>query len=122
MFFDVREVSLMLYGFLILIGCQLAGEIIVGVFGLTIPGSVMGMILLFIGLLVKGGVPDDLSGVGNGLLKYIGLLFVPAGAGISMYLELIAQEWGIILVASVSSTILTLLVAGTIFQLLGKEA
>ena len=111
----------MLYGFLILIGCQLAGEIIVGVSGLTIPGSVMGMLLLFVGLLARGGVPDGLGDVGNGLLKYIGLLFVPAGAGISMYLGLIAEEWDVILIASVSSTILTLLVCGAIFQFLNKE-
>jgi len=110
-----------LYGFLILIGCQLAGEIIVGLTGFTVPGAVMGMVLLFVGLLIKGSVPHGLDIAGGGLLKYIGLLFVPAGAGISMFLGLIVEEWDVILIASVSSTLLTLLTCAALFQLLNKE-
>jgi holin-like protein len=110
----------MLYGFLILIGCKLVGEILVGVTGAPIPPPVVGMFLLFVGLIVKGGVPESLDIAGNGLLKYIGLLFVPAGAGISMYMGLIAAQWDMILVASVSATVLTLLVCGWLFQLFAK--
>ena len=111
----------MLHGFLVLIGCQLAGEIIVGLTGLTVPGPVMGMALLFLGLFIRGNVPEALNTAGENLLKYIGLLFVPAGAGISMFLELIAEEWDVILIASVGSTILTLLTCAVLFQLLNKE-
>ena len=112
----------MLHGFLILIGCQLAGEIVVGLTGLPVPGAVTGMVLLFIALLIKGGVPEGLSITGNGLIKYIGLLFVPAGAGISMYLGLIAEEWDVILIASVTSTVLTLLACAALFKFLNKES
>lgn len=111
----------MLYGFLILIGCQLVGEIIVGTTGITIPGAVVGMVVLFIGLMLNIGIPDGLDEAGNGLLKHIGLLFVPAGAGISMFLGLIAEEWDVILVASVSSTILTLIVCATFFLVFKKR-
>jgi holin-like protein len=111
----------MLYGFLILIGCQLAGEITVGVTGFPVPGSVMGMTFLFVGLLMKGNIPEGLSQVGNGLLKYIGLLFVPAGAGISAYLGLISEHWAIILIASVSSTILTLITCALLYQILNAR-
>ena len=112
----------MLQGFLILIGCQLAGEIIVGITNMPIPSSVIGMILLFLILLIKGSVPDGLNTAGQGLIKYIGLLFVPAGAGISMYLGLIIEKWDIILIASVGSTILTLLICAALFQFLNKES
>lgn len=111
----------MLQGFLILIGCQLAGEIIVGVTGLPIPGPVLGMLLLFLLLIIKRGVPDGLGEAGNNLLKYIGLLFVPAGAGISVYLGLIAEYWDIILIASVTSTILTLITCAALYQILNKS-
>lgn len=110
----------MLHGFLILIGCQLLGEIIVGVAGLPVPGAVLGMILLFIGLIAHKGVPEGLNVAGNGLLKYIGLLFVPAGAGISIYLGLIAEQWDVILIASVGSTILTLLICAALFRILDR--
>jgi holin-like protein len=111
----------MLYGFLILIGFQLAGEFITGLFHLSIPGSVIGMLLLFLTLVIRGGIPSGLNEAGNGLLKYIGLLFVPAGAGISMFLGLIAEQWDVILIASVTSTILTLLVCAFVFQILNKN-
>lgn len=111
----------MLHGFLILIGCQLAGEIIVGLGGLSIPGPVMGMVLLFAGLMIRGGVPEGLETAGGGLLKHIGLLYVPAGAGISLYLGLIAREWDVILIASVSATVLTLVACGLLFQRWGGK-
>jgi holin-like protein len=112
----------MLYGFLILIGFQLAGEFVTGVFQLSIPGPVLGMLFLFTALLIKGSVPPGLNEAGNGLLKYIGLLFVPAGAGISMFLGLIAEQWHVILIASVSSTILTFLISATLFKILEAKA
>ncbi len=111
----------MLHGFLILIGCQLIGEIIVGVSGLPVPGPVLGMILLFISLLTTGNVSEGLAQAGDGLLKYIGLLFVPAGAGISAYLGLIAKHWDVILLASVTSTILTLITCAALYQILNKR-
>ena len=111
----------MLYGFLILIGCQLAGEISVAILNLPIPGTVMGMIFLFCGLVLRRGVPENLERAGGGLLKYIGILFVPAGAGISMYLSLIAEHWDIILIASFTSTVLTLLVCGALFKWLADD-
>ncbi|MCE7888001.1 MAG: CidA/LrgA family protein [Alphaproteobacteria bacterium PRO2] len=111
----------MLHGFLILIGCQLAGEILAGTTGLPIPGPVLGMLLLFSFLLIKRGTSDGLAQAGNNLLKYIGLLFVPAGAGISVYLGLIAEYWDVILIASVTSTILTLIICAALYQILNKS-
>ncbi|MGH1374854.1 MAG: CidA/LrgA family protein [Alphaproteobacteria bacterium] len=111
----------MLEGFLILIGCQLLGEIIVEVFDMTVPGPVVGMLLLFFGLLVRKNVPDSLEKAGGGLLKHIGLLFVPAGAGISMYLNMIVEEWDVILVASVGSTVVTLLTCAFVFTFINQK-
>lgn len=111
----------MLYGFLILIACQLLGDIIAKGFGLLIPGPVIGMLILFAGLLVKKGVPACLNDASNGILKYIALIFVPAGAGVSMYLALIAQEWIVILIAGVGSTIITLVVCGWLFQIFDRK-
>ena len=111
----------MLKGFLVLIGCQLLGEFLVVASDIPIPGAVLGMILLLLGLVLKGSVPEGLDVAGEGLLKYIGLLFVPAGAGISLYLDLLSTQWDIILIASVGSTILTLITSGALFQFLNKK-
>jgi len=41
--------------------CQLAGEFAVSTAGVPFPGPVAGMILLFVFLLLEGGIPDELS-------------------------------------------------------------
>jgi len=112
----------LLRGILLLFLCLLGGDILAEGLHLPVPGPVMGMIIMFTGLLIRGSVPDDLELAGGGLLKYIGLLFVPAGAGISMYVGLIAAEWDVILVASVGSTILTLLSCALLFTWLYNDA
>lgn len=110
----------MLYGLLILVGCQLAGEIVIHFSGLSIPPAVMGMIILFVGLIIKGGIPENLDKTASGIVKHISVLFIAPGAGISLYLGLLYDQWLVIALASVTSTVLTLLVCGSIFQLLGK--
>ena len=110
----------MLQGFLILIGFQLVGEVFVLLTNIPVPGAVLGMIMLFLTLLIKGNIPEGLAITSEGLIKYIGLIFVPAGAGISMYLGLLVEEWDIILIASAGSTIITLLLCAGLFQIFDK--
>ena len=78
------------------------------------------MVMLFVGLIVAKGVPEDLGKVSDGLIAQIGLLFVPAGAGISLYLGMIAENWMVIILASVSSTVLTLIFTAMMFKVLSK--
>ncbi len=111
----------LVHGFLILLGLQLLGDAISTGLALPIPGPVIGMIMLLLILIVKKGVPDDLGITADGLIKYIGLLFVPAGAGASLYLGLIAEQWLMIIVASFTSTVLTLVLCAWIFKALSKE-
>lgn len=106
----------MLLGLLILLGCQLAGEVIIIALGLPIPGPVIGMLILFLGLIAYGDVPQSLRLPAEGLIRYLALLFVPAGVGLIQHLDLVRQEWLIILLTLVSSTFIALLVTGLVFQ------
>ncbi|MEO1318722.1 MAG: CidA/LrgA family protein, partial [Pseudomonadota bacterium] len=54
----------MLFHLTIIFGCQLAGETLVRLFALPLPGPVLGMALLFAGLLVFG-LPDDFRRTGE---------------------------------------------------------
>ena len=72
-------------------------------------------------LLIRKQVGEPIAITADGLIKYIGLLFVPAGAGISLYLGLIAEQWVMILTASFISTMLTLVCCAWIFKLLSKD-
>jgi holin-like protein len=95
----------------LLLLCQLGGEIFVVWAALPVPGPVVGMALLFVGLLLQGGVPEGLGRVVDALLSHLSLLFVPAGVGVMLHISMLREEWLAILVALLLSTVLT--VAGT---------
>jgi putative effector of murein hydrolase LrgA (UPF0299 family) len=107
--------------FIVLLLCQLAGEVIVIASGAPLPGPVIGMALLFIGLLVKGSVPPTLGELSNGLLSHLSLLFVPAGVGVMLHAELLGNEILPIAVSLVISTLVTLVITAWIMQRLGAR-
>ncbi|NVJ96262.1 MAG: CidA/LrgA family protein [Marivivens sp.] len=109
-------------GYLTLIfSCQLIGEVIVGTLALPVPGPVVGMVLLFIYLIIRGFVPEDLGEVAGGLQKYMSLLFVPAGAGVMMHFGLIGEAAMPIAAALVVSTLATIAVTALIMSRLMKR-
>ena len=108
-------------GFLtILLSCQLVGELIVITADLPLPGPVIGMLVLFFGLMVKGSVPDGLGTVSDGLLRHLSLLFVPAGVGVVLHVALIEREWLAISTSLVVSTAVTVAVTGGLMAWLSR--
>jgi holin-like protein len=95
----------------LLLSCQLAGEIVARLFAIPVPGAVLGMMLLFLGIAARGEVPAEFRRTSDGLLRHLSLLFVPAGVGIMAHLALIAAEWKAIGAALVTSTLLAIIVS-----------
>ncbi len=106
----------------LLLLCQLAGEIITRLAGLPIPGPVAGMVLLFLGLGGGGRVPAELEKTSQGLLRYLALLFVPAGVGVIAYLDLLSHALLPVAAAVLPGTLLTVAVTGLVMQRLGRAA
>lgn len=100
--------------FTILLVCQLIGEIVTRLFQWPVPGPVLGMVILFCGLLVRGRVPEEMSAVTGGLLQNLSLLFVPAGVGVMLHAQLLAENWVALSVALVLSAAITLVVTGLV--------
>jgi putative effector of murein hydrolase LrgA (UPF0299 family) len=96
----------------LLLVCQLAGEVVAHLLGLPVPGPVIGMVILFAGLVVRGRVPEGLDQVGRALLVNLSLLFVPAGVGVMTHFGQIGREWLPISASLVVSTLLTIAVTG----------
>jgi len=77
-----------LKGVLVLLACQLVGEVMTRLFDLELPGPVVGMVVFLVVLRVRRPRPS--SGLVRGpalLLKHLQLLFVPAGVGVIVYLD-----------------------------------
>ena len=102
--------------FALLLVCQLAGEVFVVATGVPLPGPVVGMVILFFGLLLRGEIPMRLERLGQGLLSNLSLLFVPAGVGVMLHAELVGSEIIPIAVSLLLSTLLTIVVTGWIMQ------
>ena len=102
----------MLEALTIILCCQLVGELIVVGTGLPLPGPVIGMALLFVGLLALGKVPEPLGQVAGALMDNLSLLFVPAGVGVMTHLSLLVNQWLPISLSLLASTLLTIAVTG----------
>ncbi|MDX1608850.1 MAG: CidA/LrgA family protein [Halofilum sp. (in: g-proteobacteria)] len=93
---------------------QLAGEVLVRLVDVPVPGPVAGMLLLFVALAVRGSVPEEVSTVANGLLSHLSLLFVPAGVGIIAHAARLGGTWLPLLLALVGSTLLAVAVTALV--------
>jgi holin-like protein len=115
--------SAFLQGFTALLLFQCAGEGLSRLFGLPVPGPVIGMVLLFAWLRLVPAGAAALATAAEGLARHLSLLFVPAGVGVMLYLGTLAQEWRPIAASLVLGTGLTLAtVAWTFAALLRWQA
>lgn len=105
----------------VLLACQAAGELFVAATGAPVPGPVVGMVLLFLGLVVHGRIPEGLERVTRGLLSHLSLLFVPAGVGVIASFDVIGPALLPIVIAVVLGTLLTLVVTGRLAQMLDRK-
>lgn len=86
-----------------------------------IPGSVIGMILLFAALCLKIVPPARIKPVARFLCDNMALFFVPAGVGIINALDILSQYWQAVLIACSVSTVAVIIVVATVQQWFEKQ-
>lgn len=86
-----------------------------------LPGPIIGMLLLFAGLLVLGRVPDSLERTAGALLKYLPLLLVVPASGIVLSYQPLIQDAVPILLALVVSLLVALPACGLFLQWLVRR-
>jgi len=107
---------------------QLAGEFVQKFFELSIPGPVIGLILLLSVLLLKNRYnrspstfERELVSSCESLLNYLPLLFIPVGVGVVMHLTLLEENLISVITIIILGTLLTLGITGFIMERLLKE-
>jgi holin-like protein len=88
----------------VLLSFQLAGELLVRLWRLPVPGPVVGMALLLLVFAWRPSWRVALQPTAEGLLQHLSLLFVPAGVGVMQHLQRIGDEAVAIAVALTLST------------------
>lgn len=86
-----------------------------------IPGSVIGMILLFTALCLKIVKPERIKPVAKFLCDNMALFFVPAGVGIVNALDILSKYWQAVLVACAVSTIVVIVVVALVQEWFEKK-
>lgn len=104
-----------LYAVAALLVMQLAGEWIVRVVGLPVPGALVGLLLLFVTLLLMGRLPSGLRHTADHVLPHLMFLFIPAVAGVTLHFERLQQEWLPFVLACTVGTAITVVVTAATF-------
>ena len=110
-----------LRAFLFIYLCLYVGTALSSLLPVKIPGSIIGMLVLFL-LLALHILPVDWVKPGCSLLiRYMTLLFVPASVGIMNHLDLLSAQFGPIIVSNVLSTIIVLITTSSVSQLIQRQ-
>ena len=109
----------MLWSLAVLIVCQAMGELLRSLIGLPVPGTVIGLALLLLGLSLyeRKGRAASLPAA-DGLLPYLALFFVPPGVSAVMGIGRLVPVWPAVALGILGSSVLTLAVAGRVAQAL----
>lgn len=100
---------------------NLLGEIISSLLKLPLPGSILGLLLLFVCLYFKI-IPDTYIKEGAGfLLALLPLFFIPATVGIIQYPEFLSGKGMLLIVLVMISTFLTIIVAGRVSEVYERK-
>lgn len=96
----------------IIIGCLAVGEFITWLTGISVPSSIIGMLLLTFLLKVKVIKLEWVETISNFLVKNMGFFFVPPGVALMLYFDIVGKEIVSIVLATTLSTMLVLVVTG----------
>jgi len=86
-----------------------------------IPGSVIGMILLFLSLFFKLIHPNSVKDTATIITKNMAVFFVPPAVGLMAYAELISKSIWAISLAIIVSTVMTIIVVAVIQESFEKR-
>ena len=93
----------------ILLSCQLLGEGVARGLNLPVPGPVLGMAMLLVGLRLIPQLALVLRPTVAVVLANLSLMFVPAGVGVVGNLSILSSDWLALSVVLVVSTLAAML-------------
>ncbi|CAM3832862.1 CidA/LrgA family protein [Polynucleobacter antarcticus] len=111
----------MISGLVQILFFQSLGELISQFALPTLPGPVIGLVLLIAWLVLRKGIHPDLAMVADGFSQYLGLLFVPAAVGVVLFLPELKANALAIVSALVGSVILTITVSALVVRFLSPK-
>ena len=104
----------------IIFGCLALGEALVWLFGIKIPGSIIGMLILTALLQMKVVRLEWVKGMSDFLVANLGFFFIPPGVALMLYFDIVKAELWPIVIATVVSTVLVLVTTGWTHEVVAR--
>ena len=111
----------MILGLVQILFFQSLGELVSKFVFPSLPGPVIGLVLLLIWLVINKNISESLAFVSDGFSKYLGILFVPAAVGVVLFLPQLKANAVPIVGALVVSVVLTIACSALVLKLLTKK-
>ena len=105
----------------IIIIFYLTGEFIVSVTGIIIPGSIIGLVILWLALYFKILNVKYIQNGASFMLAFLTLFFIPSTVGVINYPELLTLSGGLFVLAVIMSTIFALVITGKISKFIERK-
>lgn len=109
---------MLLRGLSWLVVFQLAGTALNVLFFPVIPGPIIGLVLLFVYLMLRGGVDESIDEAASSLLRYLPLLLVPPAIGVIVHVADIKADFWAIAGSLVISLVVSMVFLGWLMQVL----
>ncbi|MHC1757587.1 MAG: CidA/LrgA family protein [Methanosarcina sp.] len=110
----------MLKQFSIILSIYFLGELFQKAFGLPVPGNILGMLILFFGLLTGAVKLEMIDRISDFLLDNLAFFFLPAGVSLITCFALLEGKWTAVLGVSIISTVTILGVTGLTVEFVKK--
>jgi holin-like protein len=107
-------------GMAVLLVFLFAGDAVVSLLRLPLPGSVVGMVLLAVSLRRKWLPFEWVRPAAHLLIRHMSLLYIPPGVGVMAYFGLIRREWLPLVAAGVVGLVAVMLSVGLLQQRLER--
>ena len=105
----------------IIILFYLVGEYIVSITGIIIPGSIVGLVLLWLSLYFKLLNVKFIQKGASFMLAFLTLFFIPSTVAVINYPELLTVSGGLLILAVIISTILALVITGKVSRIIEEK-
>ena len=111
----------MIFGLVQILLFQSLGELVSKFLLPTLPGPVIGLVILVLWLVLRKGINSELAMVADGFSQYLGLLFVPAAVGVVLFLPQLKANAVAIISALIGSVILTIASSAFVARFLSQK-
>lgn len=116
----VRQLGAYLLSFAIILACLGVGKFIATLLPFPFPGSILGMLLLFLLLNFQLLRLNWIEASASLLLRHMALLFIPVAVGLLNYMDTVMSSLGVIMLNVLLGITLILFVVGRLYQRMNR--